>query len=320
MTPLEAQLYARLARRIATMSPDMRAAMLRAWQIIRDALSDAEIAKVVESGNADTLFSEVLTDVLFDQAAFDLRQRIRRVADRSFQYATNDLPRGGMVNGVLAVRFDYLSPRVITALRALETDAINTLKGDVKETTRAFLENALRNGTAPKTVARELRAIIGLAPNQERYIENLRSELTEGRFADAERRVLLDRRFNLAKLNDLTPAARAQRIETIVSAYRKRYIAFNANTNAKTHTLSAYKAGQRLAWQEAKANGAVPEGSIVTKTWIHLDPQPDPRPEHQTMNHQTVPMEQPYSNGDQWAGESDPWNCHCLDRYGVRAA
>jgi hypothetical protein len=68
-----------------------------------------------------------------------------------------------------------------------------------------------------------------------------------------------------------------------------------------------------------KSSGVVPDGHEVIKTWVHLAGQENPRPHHERMDGETVPMDQPYSNGDMYAGEGDPWGCHCTDHgYSVK--
>lgn len=321
MSPAERIFFARARRRLRDLEPEMLSAMLRAFAIIRDTLPAAELERIIASGNIDLLFARVLTEEVLDRAMLPVRDRIRRTTEKAFKFATADLPKGGKVDGVLAVAFDHLSPHVVTAIRQLESAAINTLKGDVKEVTRAFIENGLRDGRAPSAVARELRSVIGMAPNQAAYVRNLRLELETERFADAEARVLLDKRFNLAKLATLSDAERAKRIDTIVSAYGRSMVAMNANVNAKTHTFDAYKQGQRLAWQDAQDKGVVPDGYVTMRQWVHYDAQPHPREEHIAMGKlPPVPADQPYQNGDNYAGESDPFGCKCLDRFFIARA
>lgn len=318
MTPAEQRFFDRAMRRLAGLQPELRAAILRAFQIIRDALDDAALEKLIANGQLDQLFSEVLKQELLDRAMLPVRQRVRSTLERGFAYAAKDLPGSGKVDGEIAVAFDHLSPRVVDAIRQLESVAIDRLKDDVRDVVRAHIENGLRDGRAPKAVARELRSMIGLGTKQEEYVRNLRTELETGNYADAAERQLIDRRFNLAKLDALSPADRAARIDRIVDAYSKSFVAFNAETNAKTLTFDGYRLGQQLAWQDASDNGVIPPGFEATKTWVHLDGQANPRPHHEAMDGETVAADQPYSNRDTRAGESDPWNCHCLDRFGIR--
>lgn len=317
MSPADARYWLLAQQRVARLRPDVATALLRAFVIVRENLTDAELSRVIASGDLDRIFRDLLTDATIDRAFIPYRAKVRSVVERGFKYATADLPKGGKVDGVLSVAFDHLNPRVIDAIRRLETPALNTLKGQIKEVVRAFAENGLRDGKAPTVIARGLRDVIGLAPNQLEYVTNLRAELESGRYADAARRQLLDRRFNLAKLDSLSPAARATRIDRIVETYRTSYIAFNADVNAKTAVFDSYKLGQRLSWEDAIDQGIV-DRDLMVKVWIHLDEQPHPRPEHAALQGEMVGFDALFSNGQMIPGLGDV-GCHCQARYSQRA-
>lgn len=317
MTPQQRQWLLRAQRRIASLEPDMRAQILLALQQVVNSMTDAELTRAIASGDLQRILDTILTDPALDRALYPIRQQMRRTLMRTFQYATADLPRGGKVNGTVAVQFDWLNPTVVQAIQTMESRALDTLKADIRATVRQAVQAGLEAGQAPSSVARGLRATIGLAPNQEAYIRNLRAELEAGRYSDAMRRVLLDKRFNLSNLDNLSAAERAKRIDTIVSQYEKRWTAHNANVNAKLMTMDAYREGQWLAWTQAVTSGVVPDGYEITKTWRHLDPQLHPRPEHQALDGETVPITQPYSTGQMTAGLGD-YGCHCRDQYRIR--
>lgn len=299
----------------------MRSAWLKALMNVISQLDEKELAAFIRSGDMERVLDRILNPDSLDRALYPLRYRMRREVEQSFKYAQLDLPSRGKVDGLVAVVFDHLSPSVVAAIRTMESTVFDRLAADIRDVVRATVERGLRDGRAPIAVARELRQVIGLAPNQVAYVDNLRAELESGRVADAARRKLLDRRFNLTKLAALGESERAARIDTIVQNYRKALIASNAKTNAQTLTHNAYKQGQRLAWQDAQAQGVIPDGSVLLRQWVHFDPQPDPRPEHIAMSKlPPVPADQPYTNGDTYAGESDPWNCKCIDRFFVERA
>lgn len=318
MTPLERAAILRAQSRIAGFQPDTTARLLRAWQIIRDSLDETEIARLLESGAIDKLLADMISEPDLDRAFLSFRQELRSTIVSSFNLSIRDTPKAGKIDGVTAVAFDHLSPKVIDAIRTLESDAINTLKGDVKEVTRAFLENGLRDGKSPTAIARQLRTVIGMAPNQEAAVRNFERMLRAGD-REALTRALRNKRFDGTVTKAFAGEGLTEKqIDTMSAAYKRKMIANNANVNATTHTRSAYKLGQQLSWLDAQEKGVVPEGFQAAKTWVHMDPQPNPRPEHQAMDGETVPAGQNYSNGDSYAGEGDPFNCHCLDRYSVR--
>jgi hypothetical protein len=305
MTPAERAFWQRANRRAATQQPEIQQAMLRAFQIIRESLSDAELERIVASGAIDQLFVRVLTEAVLDRAFIPLRQRIRQATERQVKFAAADLPGRGKVNGQISVSFDVLNPKVIEAVRALDTKVVQTLKSDVVDVVRAHVENGLRDGVNPRVVARELGQVIGLAPNQEAAVRNFRKLLEDGD-PDALVRKLRDRRFDsTVRRGALGP----EQIEKMTDAYRRRMIAFNAETNARTASLDSMRAGQRLSWQSAIDSGIV-DGSRLVKRWSGvLDARE--RPEHVAMEGETVPFDQPFSNGEMTPGEST-YNCRCI--------
>lgn len=318
MTPLERAALLRAQQRLSRFQPDMASRLLKAWAIIRESLTEAEITRLMKSGAVDLLLQDVLKEPDLDRAFLSFRQKIRETVAGSYQLSIRDTPKAGKIDGVPAIAFDHLSPKVIDAIRTLESEALDTLKADVKEVTRAFIENGLRDGKAPKAIARQLRSVIGLAPNQELAVRNFEKML---RSSDktALTRALRDKRFDRTITKAFAGVGLTEsQIEKMTGAYKRKMIAANANLNATTHTRAAYKLGQILSWQDAAAKGVVPPGYEAVKTWIHFDPQPDPRPEHKAMHGETVRADQNYSNGDSYAGEGDPWNCKCLDRFSIR--
>lgn len=307
MTPAARALWERAQKRAQGMQPEIAAAVLRAFAILRDSLTEAQLTRLIESGDIDRLFREALSNDVMDRAVLPLRQRIRQGLEKNVLYFARDLPKAGKVDGVLTVAFDWLNPRVVDAVRGLETKVVTTLQADVRETVRAYVENGLRDGVNPRTVARSLRSVIGLAPNQETAVRNFEAALRSGT-RKALTYQLRDRRFDgTVKKGALSEA----QITTQVAAYRKRMVAFNANTNARTAALDAMKLGQRLSWQDAIDKGIV-EADRLMKEWITvLDGRE--RPEHNAQNGDTVPFNEPFSNGEITPGEST-YNCRCVAR------
>jgi hypothetical protein len=270
--------------------------------------------RLIAAGDVDAIFRDVLTEPAFAIAFKQVREQIQTATAKHVRYFTRDLPFGGKMNGTLAVGFDVLNPKVIDAIRALDTKVMTTLTDDVRETTRAFVENGLRDGVGPRTIARDLRAVIGLAPNQEQAVRNFRAMLEAGD-REALTRALRDKRFDKTLQRALGADGKglsAAQIEKMTEAYRKRMIAHNAETIARTASLDAMKLGQHLSWQDAIDKGIV-DGSRLKKTWVGVMDSRE-RPEHVAMEGDTVPWDQPYSNGNLTPGD-DTFNCRCISRY-----
>lgn len=300
MSPLEQKLLRSFQMRAAQLSPDLASAILTAYREIGKAIEAGNIARAIEVGNFLTQLDKALADPVFS----DVRREIRRALQQSIRYAAKDLPLPP--SKAITVGFDVLNPMHIEAVRSLETRVITTMREEIRDVLRAHVENGLRGGLSPRVVAKNLRAVVGLAPNQLEAVENFRRALEEGRISDALGYKLRDKR--LAVKETMTPT----QIEAAVDAYRKRFIAFHAETVSRTATLDALKKGQQLAQEEAVKNGFL-DGSRLRKTWIGVMDSRE-RESHRAMEHETVPYNIPYSNGQMIPGESE-YNCRCLSRF-----
>lgn len=313
MTAAELALWNRVQRRAAAAQPEFARAILQAFSVIRDRLTDAELERAIALGGVERLVAVVMEQAMHEAVYQPLRERMRGNLNRSVRYFARDLPRGGRIDGQLAVGFDILSPKVIEGVRGLESRVITTLRENVRESVRAYVENGLRDGASPKAVARQIRSIIGLAPNQEEAVRNFRLAL-EGNGRNPLDYKLRDRRFDaLIRKGDLSP----EKIDRMVDAYRRKMLAFNANTNATTAALDAQKLAQRMAWQDAQAKGIVGAGDLV-KVWRGVMDDRE-RDEHVAMEGETVPFDAPFSNGEMTPGEST-YNCRCVAIVKVRPA
>lgn len=292
MSPADRRFWLAAQRRVASAQPEVQSALMRAFAIIRESFTEAELTRILDAGQLERLFSEALDQSVMDRAFIPYRQRIRHVTDRGFTFATKDLPKGGKIDGAIAVAFDHLSPDVVTAIRTMETKVLQTLQAEVRDTVRAFIENGIRDGKNPRVTARQLRDVIGMSPTQEQNAAKYEAKLR-------------------------AKGLPASRVERMVATYRKRAVVLNAETNARTATLDAYKEGQRLAWKQASDQGIV-DAAQLTKTWKGVMDSRE-RPEHVAMQNQTVPFDQTYSNGEMNPGDST-YNCRCVSIYRMRAA
>lgn len=311
MTERERQFFERVHRKTGTLTPEMTARILYAYRFLAATLPEAEMARLIAIGAVEPLILNVLSDRLLDQAFRRAQEQLRRTAEHSFAYVAKDLPRGGRINGEIAIRFDYLSPQVQTAIRELDAKILPTLKADVRETIRQAIQAGVEAGKNPRTIARGLKDVVGLSPAQEKAVRNYRAELEAGNADKATARQLHDARFKVAE--GMTP----EKVDRMVSVYRRNMQAYHAETIARTATLDAFKRGQQLAWEQAIDEGIVDRGRLQ-KTWITVGDD-RVRDEHVAMQGETVPFDARYSNGEELPGEST-YNCRCLSRYTVARA
>ena len=62
MTTQERAYVLRLQRRAANTAPDLAAAQLRAFELIRSALPESQVARAIQDGTMDRLISEIIDD------------------------------------------------------------------------------------------------------------------------------------------------------------------------------------------------------------------------------------------------------------------
>lgn len=281
MSPRDRELWFQVQRRAAGLSPDLARDLLRAYEIIRESLSDAEMARLIASGQID----QIVDDALLDRAFGPFREKVIDAIEAGFKANTRNLPQRELGR----VAFDVLNPRVIDAVRTLDSRVMNTLKEDVRDVVRAHAENALREGQAPKSIVADIRPLVGLTPEQFRH-----------------RNAYRDKLLALVK-KPLTD----QQVERKVAAYERRIVGNNARTTARTVALDSQKLGQRLSWDDAIRKGIVNPVDMVER-WVTVGDD-RVRPEHVAMNGEEKPYNGTYSNGDTIPGEGE-FNCRCISR------
>ena len=293
--------------------------MIQALALIRARLGPAALEEAIRTGSAGVVLERALADAALETAFAPVRQELQRTLADNVAYFAHDVPVRGALRGV-AIAFDVLNPRVIDAVRRLDTRVFMRLAEDVRGTVRQVVERGLAQGVGPRTIARGLRDVVGLAPNQEAAIHNFERMLREGD-RTALTRALRDKRFDgtlRAAFGRDGQGLSAEQIERMTSAYRRRMVAFNTETQARTATLDALKSGQRLSWEDAVAKGVI-DGETLTKTWKGVMDERE-RDEHVAMEGVTVPFDDPYILPDgqmQMEPVDTEFNCRCLSIVGA---
>jgi len=289
--------------------------LLHAFDNIEKTLTPAQIHQYITTGSLDRALGNASIDQMFEGARAATRDSMRA----AFDYYRRDLPGGPTRGGLPAVTFDVLSPRVVEAVRSIDTRVFTTLKDDVREVFRLYVEDGLQRGLGPVAMSRGLVDVLGLAPNQFKAISNFERLLRDGS-REALTRALRDRRFDKTLERTLGPGAtdelKDSQITRMVDKYRANMEAFNAETNARTAALDSFKWGQNLMWSEAVDNGVV-DGDRLMKRWVGVKDDRE-REEHLAMEGEEVPYDEPFSNGEMVPGDST-YNCRCIAIYFLSA-
>lgn len=302
MNPDELRLWAAVLRRAGTLTPSLAALLLKAFAALRDSITDEEIARLMKLGAVDQIVTQLLDqatlDVVLQPVKDELRDGIIDAA-RAFQ---RQLPKSDA--GMLGIKFDYLSPNTVDAIRTLESRVMSDLTADTRAMLRAVVERGMTDGTAPKALAAQLRDAIGLGPSQLEQVENFRDALQGLNGRSITDYTLRDQRFK-------APTTPAQ-VEAQVARYRQRRIAQNAETVARTASLDAMKLGQHLSWQDAIDKGYV-DGARLKKRWAGVMDDRE-RAAHVAMEGDVVGWNGRFSNGELIPGDST-YNCRCIAVY-----
>lgn len=302
----------RLQRFAAGLKPELLRELLNAWELHRDVLGPGTVFRLLTSGTSiERLVKELLSDEVLTSSFARLTTALSTGSSRAAaRYA--DLLPAAMRN---VATFNTLNPRVIDGILTLNARVITRLGSEVRLSLREHVLGGLNAGLHPKVVARTARSIVGLTPNQVGFVTNFDRMLREGD-RQALSRALRDHRFDstLQRLlgagkPGIADAPRAR----MVNAYRRRLIAHNAETHVQTAALQAHKLGNRLSWEDAISRGMV-ERTQLFKRWSNSG-DARVREEHLDgtgMGGEEVPFDEPYSNGENIAGEST-FRCRCID-------
>lgn len=306
MTP-EERFWRRLQRLAGDLQPELNRALILSLSRLRKALPEAELIRLLETGDVLEvlgLLNATLLDDAFAPLVIALTKGTRASLQSGVATVQSALPR-------TAAQFTITpnAPRVVTSTGALTQKVVKAMQADVRATLLQIIERSVRDGVNPRVVARDLRASLGLSAAQERQVQNFRRALETGDTAKAlgyERR---DRRFDAkVRKGDLTPAE----IEKMTDRYRERRVALNAEAVTRTAALDSQRAAQRLAWDEAIADGIVREKDLRRRWVTILDGRE--RQTHNAMNGTVVGFDEPFDVpgvGPQVEPGESEWNCRC---------
>lgn len=222
--------------------------------------------------------------------------------------------RRGPPGRAVRLTFDAAHPATVEAARAVRTEARSALTADLTTVVRDAVTDGAVAGANPRETARAVRGAVDLAPSHVRHVARLEAQLASGDptalRAAAKRRLLTGphaRMVREAAAGTRRLTAREQ--TTIVASYRKRYVAWHAETVARTAALDAARAGQQALWDAAIRDGTV-QASHLEKRWVTRRDGRE-RPSHRAMHDRRQPYQQPWVvEGVRMAAPSG-WNCRC---------
>lgn len=226
----------------------------------------------------------------------------------------------------LAVSFDPSFPRAAEIIQANRLQFVTDFTEAQRLSTVQALARAYREGTGTLSTARAFRDSIGLTPYQENVVANYQTLLESGS-RQALDRALRDRRFDptieraIEQSRPLTP----KQIETMVGRYRARFLAYRAETIARTEGVRATSMAREESLSQMIDQTGISE-SRIDRIW---NPIGDKRTRewHQSMKGQKRGRNEPFTDGlgnslmypgDPAAPAETVINCRCGTTFSVR--
>lgn len=164
--------------------------------------------------------------------------------------------------------FDSRPSQSSRVLARMKMDLIQQISQEQRQIVRSIITDSVLNGQGPDVTARRVREAVGLTPTQAQHVANFRREL-ENLNARALGRALRDRRFDPTvkrAIREGTPLS-AEQVDSMVAAYKRRYIAYRAVTISRTESLRAANLGQMEAVRDGIRDGSIDPATVV-KRWI----------------------------------------------------
>lgn len=227
----------------------------------------------------------------------------------------------------VGVSFNATDPQAAAMMRDNALAFVRQFTEAQRTATRRALVDALGSGQSRQAAARAFRESIGLTDAQLQAVDNYRSLLEQGS-REALDRSLRDRRFDASVeaaadgRRQLTP----EQIDRMVTRYRARYLAYRAETIARTESVRTISQAREEAFRQAITQAGIDPGD-TEQVW-HAVEDNRTRLTHRELDGQVQPLGQPFVSisgaelmypGDPSAPPEEVINCRCVRTFRIKA-
>jgi hypothetical protein len=197
----------------------------------------------------------------------------------------------------VGLRFDPGNPRAAEIMQQNRLSFVSEFTTKQREATRQALTRGLQAGAGPRQVAATFRGSIGLTATQEAAVANYRA-LLEMNSRQALDRGLRDRRFDrtVSRAAAGGAALSNDQIDRMVKRYRERYLAYRAETIARTESVKATSLARQEALNQLVGDSGIDPDRII-RVW-NTTQDKRTRDAHAVMDGQEVGAEEPFIDGD----------------------
>jgi len=286
---------------------------LEAVQWLRDQNKLSDIAERIAAHDVEGVVTGI--DQVAGRFAAEVDKAFQKTAEATAEWLD------GKIETKL-IHFDRENYRAVEWARTNKLETIRAITDEQRTTIRHVLSDGLQRGDNPLTVARELKATVGLTPAQERMVSNYRTSLEAGRWSDALSRELRDGRLDrtIDRLRREGKPLSTKQVDRAVSFYRDGMHTMRAETIARTEGLRALHEGTEEMLRQAVEKGQVAQAELE-REWNHANVGRYSRPGHRAMNGQRRKWGEPFETpagvklrypGDPEAPPSETINCRCV--------
>lgn len=255
--------------------PTVRRQFLQAVRAVQDEIALDDLADAVTRGGIT-----VKLDTKIARFSNEMRAAVATI-NRVFDDAQQAEERALQQRYRLTVRFDLVNPQAVTAA-SRGAQLVRDVTTQARRGVQAVITRSIRDGIAPREAARLIRPIVGLTDRQAMAVINYRFSLLED-------------------------GASGETVAKAAERYAARLQNQRALTIARTETIKAGREGRHAVWQQAKAEGLLPEETMVR--WVVTD---DDRlcPACEPLAGEEVPLGSSFPKG---GGDGPPLhpNCRC---------
>lgn len=248
----------------AKFEPRLRAALIRAFNVARIAVSERRLVEALQSGGIEAVMQTIgnFSNVLDSEIGDILDEAI--LAGGQNAYLT--VPNAAFIAD--AVRYDQYNSATVDFVRNYKLNLINSITNTTREAVRNSLQTDIVAGVNPIETARKFKNNLGLTPKQEKAVRNYQTYL-ENLETTALKRELRDKRFDRTIENAIssnTPLKQSQ-IDRMVNRYRERFIQYRSRVIARTESLRALSIGNQAAVRQMIAENEI-DPNNVKKFWV----------------------------------------------------
>jgi len=271
----------RIDRLIERLEPRMRRAFEEAVGRIRGRTTIRDVEEALRRGDIQRALDAIpLDESQFEPMRRALREAFEEGGDLGNNNAAVDLAGAG---AQLGVGFEGGNPRAEAWVRDHSSTLITEIIEDQRKAVRGALEEGVQAGRNPRQTALDVvgrinRAtgkreggVIGLTSQQSGWVTRAQAELESGdpvqlrNYLNRERR---DRRYDrrvMRAIREERPLPQAD-VQQMTRRYSSRLLAYRGEVVARTESIHAAHAGQRVGMQQLIDAGRV-QASQVRKIW-----------------------------------------------------